>query len=305
MAIENLPPQSQETQNSSTDSTSWERLAHDVPFTGEIPETDTPAHLELPTKSPNRTCNFYIRQIQNIGRMPTVESFINSALQENYQEFTADTPEFDQFTNSYAENLDSALDHSTKVAIHEYSGNGYKAMNQVSRGFWDYEVLGKQTPEALAHAQELNEKVHQTIISAPSPDIDFTTYRGTDLNTFRGYNVSSISDLKNLENQFFLESGFCSTSLLRDKSFTNDNYDAAIYQKRNVEIKYLIPKDSHECIGLLTHDFSQYPEENEFLINSDSFSYISKVDITPDQSSAHLEMILIPRSIYDPAYSHN
>ena len=176
-------------------------------------------------------------------------------------------------------------------------------MNQVSRGHWNYEILGKQTPQALAHAQELNEKLHQTILAAPSPDINFVTYRGTDLNTFRGYDVNSVSDLKNLENQFFLEAGFCSTSLLRDKSFTNDNYDAAIYQNHNVEIKYLIPKNSHECIGLLTPDLSQYPDENEFLINSDSLSYISKVELSPDQSSAQLEMVLIPRSIYDPAYS--
>lgn len=295
--------------------TEWDTLGKEVPFPGATspnPSLDpnqeseqTSAPVELPTSSPNHTCNFYIREIKNSGRAPAVAEFLRDALAKDYQEFSANTPEYDQFTNSYAELLDSTLDYPTKSAIHEYSGNGYKAMNQVARGFWDYEVLGKKTPEAFAHAQALNEKLHSTILSAPSPDIDFVTYRGTDLNTFRGYNANSISELKNLQNQFFLETGFCSTSLLQNQSFTNTNFDADMHKNHNIEIKYLIPKDSQECIGLLTHDLSQYPDENEFLINQDSLSYISKVEVAPDQSSAKLEMTLIPRHIYDPAYSRD
>lgn len=279
---------------SDTQSTPWDQLKHEVPFPGDTPK------VHLPTSSPNRTCNFYLREIARTGRTPAVEAFIDSALQTEYAEFSPND-DYAEFASAYSAAIEDILDPSDQAALKSYSGLGYKAINQVARGFWDYDILGRQTPEKLEATRTSITKISHAISSAPSPDINFTTFRGTNLDSFRDYGVNSISDLANLENQLFLETGFCSTSFIADHSFANRSFDDPLRKSCNITIKYLVPANSHEGVGLLTDQLSYSPNQNEYLINRDSLSYISQVKIAEDQSSAELEMALIPREIYDPA----
>lgn len=275
-------------------SSEWSELGKEVPFRGDAPK------VQLPTSSPNHTCNFYLREIQRTGRAPAVEAFINSALQSEYQEF-APNHDFEEFATNYAEAVEDVLDSSDQAALKSYSGLGYKAINQVARGFWDYDTLGRQTPEKLEAARESIAQVSHAITSAPAIGVNFATFRGTNLDSFRDYGVNSVADLANLENQLFLDTGFCSTSFIADHSFAGRTFDDPLRKSCNITIKYLVPAGSHEGVGLLTDRLSYSPNQNEYLINRDNLSYISKVAISKDQSSAELEMALIPREIYDPA----
>lgn len=295
--------------------TEWDTLSEKVPFCSatspnpsldpnQSSESDQTPKIQLPASSPNRTCNFYLREIKNSGRAPAVEAFLTSALSTEYEEFSPNAS-YAEFAEAYSASVEEVLDPSDQAALKSYSGLGYKAINQVARGFWDYDILGRQTPEKLEEAHAAIARISHAISSAPSPDINFTTFRGTNLDSFRDYGINSLSDLTNLENQLFLETGFSSTSFISDHSFANRTFDDPLRKSCDITIKYHVPADSHEGVGLLSDHLSYSPQQNEFLINRDSLSYISKVEVAPDQSSAKLEMTLIPRHIYDPAYSQD
>lgn len=261
---------------------------------------------ELPTSSPNRTCNFYLREINRLGCMNNVRDFLSSTISRNPRTFSSsNSTELDQFCQNYTNRLEEVLDPASQSALKDYSGFNYKTINQVSRGQWNYDLLGAQTPEKLTHAQNTISQIRQAIAVAPPLEADLITYRGTNLDSFQGYNISSLSDLRQLQGQFFLETGFTSTSLSPDGSFANRDFDDPLRPPCNISIEYLIPKENHEVIGLLSHATSYNPEQHEILIDQDSLSYISNVEISPDQSGAKLQMTLIPREIYDPATHTN
>lgn len=270
----------------------WNRLT-EVPFAGE---TENPP---IPTTSPDKTCNQYLRAIDKFNhRMEAVQDFIKDAAARNYDSFDSESL-FSEFGTKYSTKLDATLDAQTKSELKNYSGYNYRPINQVARGQWDYETSGECTPEKLAAAQQTIELISHSIASSPTINLDFTTYRGTNLDGFHGYNISSISDLNNLKGQFFLEQGFTSTSFSPDKSFAGREFDDPLRQQCNINITYRIPKESHDGIGLLSDETSYSPEQQEYLINHNSLSYISKVSTDTDNNTANLEMILIPKEIYD------
>lgn len=291
----NRNPESEPSQ-SATSVNSQEHLEIDVPFVGE---TSAPT-INIPTKSPNRTCNFYLREIERQGRMTDVESFLNSALHRDYHE-PASPAELSTFATEYADLIDPCLNPEDKAALKRYSGYNYRLINQVSRGQWDYDILGQQTPEKVANAEEDIANIRHAIQAAPTPGIDLITHRGTNLDSFSSYGINSLNDLANLKNNLFLETGFTSTSLSSNHSFINRNdFDDPLRKSCNIAIEYHIPAEANEVIGLLSSD-TAYDNQYEILIDRDSLSYISSVEISPDQTSAKLQMTLIPRQIYDPA----
>jgi len=268
----------------------------DVPFASESP---TPT-INIPTKSPNRTCGFYLREIERQGRMPDVESFLGSALNRNYHE-PASSAELDSFADEYTDLIEPYLNAEDKAALKRYSGYNYRLINQVSRGQWDYDTLGQKTPEKVTSAEEDIANIRHAINAAPAPGIDLTTHRGTNLDSFSSYGVNSLHDLTNLEGNLFLETGFTSTSLSPAHSFMGrDNFDDPLRKSCNIAIEYHIPAEAKEVIGLLSTD-TAYDNQYEILIDRDSLSYVSNVEISPDQTNAKLQMTLIPRQIYDPA----
>ena len=145
----NRNPESEPSQ-STTDINSQEHPGIDVPFAGE---TSTPT-INIPTKSPNRTCNFYLREIERQGRMADIESFLNSALHRDYHE-PASPAELSTFATEYADLIDPCLNPEDKAALKRYSGYNYRLINQVSRGQWDYDTLGQQTPEKVTTPKKI------------------------------------------------------------------------------------------------------------------------------------------------------
>ncbi len=232
--------------------------------------------------------------------MKDIKSFLDSTLERQPHKFTSES-DLDQFCSAYADELDSTLSPEDRAALKNYSGLGYKAINQVARGQWNYDLLGAQTPEKLSSAEQTIDRISHAISSAPAIGADLITHRGTNLDSFQTYGISSLADLTNLKNQFFLETGFTSTSLAPDKSFTDREFDDPLRRTCDIAVEYLIPAENRETIGLLSGDTSYNAEQRELLIDKSSLSYIQDVEISPNQANAKLKMVLIPRQIYDPA----
>lgn len=256
---------------------------------------------DLPTSSPNSTCDFYLREIERLGRLPDVKDFLMDTANRDFHQF--DNPiDLDAFSEAYSEFIDRFLTDADKSALKNYSGFGYKVINQVARGHWDYDILGRQTPEALHQAQESIADLSQAIARIPSPGVDLVAHRGTNLDSFRSYGINSLSELKDLEGRFFLKEGFTSTSLSPSKSFAGQDFDDPLRRACDISVIYRIPKEAKETIGLLSSETAYNPEQSELLIDKGSLFYISSAELSPDRSSAQLEMTLIPRDLYDPAY---
>lgn len=320
MNTPNQFPESLPSANSDTPST-WDNLKQEVPFIDDTDHINTPDNTnntanfapnntelpqvtlpDLPTKSPDRTCNFYLRLIESQGDMDKVKAFLESALSREYHDFTSDsTAELDDFCDTYSAELSAALTPEDQAALKRYSGFDYKVINQVARGQWNYDLLGAKTPEKAASAEAAISQIDHAISIAPAIDADLITHRGTNLDGFQRYGVHSLAELANLENQFFLETSFTSTSLTSDKSFADREFDDPLRRTCDIAVEYLLPAENRETIGLLSHETSYNPEQNEIVIDKGSLSYISNVEINPDQSSAKLQMVLIPRQVYDPA----
>lgn len=48
---------------------------------------------------------------------------------------------------NYEKDVDQALGNKEKSAVKSYSGYRFAWINSVARGFWDYEKMGRKTPE--------------------------------------------------------------------------------------------------------------------------------------------------------------
>lgn len=270
------------------------------PDTSSQPET-APKIESLPTTSPDPTCRFYLREIDRLDRMKDLKDFLNDAAERDFHEFK-DPIDLDAFGAAYSEFISPALTPEDKAALKNYSGFGYKVINQVARGQWNYDLLGPQTPDQVAQAEHDISQISSAIAHVPSPGVNLVSHRGTNLDSFRAYGINSLSDLESLEGQFFLEEGFTSTALSPDKSFADKDFDDPLRRTCDIQITYRIPEEAQETIALLTPELAYNPEQSELLIDKGSLFHISSAEISPDKSSAALEMTLIPRNLYDPAY---
>lgn len=263
-------------------------------------QTPKQAIPDLPTTSPNPDYRFYLREIERLGRTTDVKNFLLDTADRDFHVFE-DPIDLDAFSEAYSEFSEPFLSPEDKSALKRYTGFNYKLINQVSRGIWSYDHLGVKTPEKVAEAEQTISAISQAIDHIPSPGVDLIAYRGTNIDSFRNYGISSLSDLASLEGQFFLEAGFTSTSLSPNHSFAGKEFDDPLRRSCDINITCRIPKEARETVGLLSAETAYNPSQHELLIDKGSLFFISATEISPDRSSAHLEMTLIPRDLYDPA----
>ena len=260
----------------------------------ELAEEKTP---KLPEKSPDRTTNMYLRFMRDDGNTEKVNGFLESALNRDYREFESSEEVAESFAD-YAEAV-SSLPAEDKQALLTYTGYQYKFVNSIARGFWDYDQLGPRTDEKFREFQAVSDNLARIIGEAPALGEDTAVFRGTNLDSFQGYGVSSLEDLKNLEGGVFLEQGFASTSLLRSGSFSERELDDPLRKACNIEIRYLVPGEAKDGIAVLTDDASYSKGQHEYILNRDSLAYVSKVEVSESGDKAQLDMLLIPRELYN------
>lgn len=257
-------------------------------------------HLtELPRTSKDSMTGFYLRGIESMGKAGEVVDYINAQLDaepkryDSADEFLADNPD-------YLEQADDSISSEQKGALRDYSSYNFAWINTVERGFWDYEKLGRKTPEKVAECKATADKIDQAICAAPAPAENFETVRGTDLSGFSQYGIHSIAELAQMEGQMMVERSFTSTALKKENSFTD--HDSTLWiGSGNVEVHYHIPGGYKTSVAMLDHSLSYSPGQTEVLINRGMVSYVSKVEIAEDGQHATLDVIVVPFEIYDPA----
>ena len=249
-------------------------------------------------RSENRYCEMYVQEIKRLGNQEDAGKYISMISEEDCAEYGG-ADGFLAANPGYEEKVSEALSDEEVASLREYSGYNYKAINSVLRGFWDYEQLGAKTEESEKRFRAAAEAINGAIDKAPDAEEDFMTFRGTNLDSFRGYGVESIADLAKMQGQFHLERGFLSTSVEEEGSYAGrESFDDPLKPACNISMRYKIPAGTHEGI-LLTGDASYSPSQSEYLIRSGSLSYISNVEISEDGGSAVVDCVLVPRQFYE------
>lgn len=259
------------------------------------------APVNFPTTSSDQTCNFYLKELERMGRTQDVANFLRDTEKRDFQKL--DGAGLQAYIETYNAYVGSQFSADDNEVLKRYSGFGSTAVNQVARGYWDYDRLGRQTPELVKEVNDDIQKLSETINNTPSGQMDIVTYRGTTPENFRGfYDSSTLENILSLQGQIIHDAGFVSTTLNEEENFANKEFDGPMYKPKNVLIKYKIPAEARETVGLLSSDTTYSPNECEILIDKGSLFYVSKVEMGNDskgQQRVCMEMTLIPRSIYD------
>lgn len=255
--------------------------------------------IEMPTTSPDTACRFYLREIERLGRTEDVKQWIETALKTE-PEIYGSTEEFLEANPNYEEKISENLESEEKAAVKSYSGYNFAWINSVARGFWDYEKMGKKTPELEEQIKDTTRKIVSAIDKSPKPEKSFVTFRGTNLDAFRSYGISQISDLEKMKGQLMLEQGFTSTALAREQSFVERKESSFWIKSSDIEIHYHIPSGSDDVIALTSDELSYSPQQTEVLIKYGSLSYVTDVSLD-EKGHAVMDMVLVPSSVYDHA----
>lgn len=250
-------------------------------------------------KSQNRIVNYILRMIGEDG-INNIDQYVESAFNKQYAAFNSEEQLaiFNEYiSNFYSNNSASDIDH-----IRYYTGIAFRNINAVLRGNWNYDQNGKLTDEKkyeyLDLAQDLSKSLNNIKINLPC---DIKTYRGVSLGSFKDYNITSIDELKNMVGQYFYDSGFTSTSLLRDRSFFDR--DLEWNEKCDIEIEYYISKECNDGLPLIRDELSYTKGQSEFLINKGSLTKIVDVKINND-GKAYIKAVLIPQKIWNMSYEN-
>ena len=165
----------------------------------------------------NKTVNLILKYI-GIDKQTELDTFVNDVSKRNFVEFSSleEVKAFfiDYLADFYNNNSRSDIDN-----IRAYTGIAFNRFSSVLRGVWNYDTNGLLTDEMKNKYLDYADNLSECIERAPTLSSNIKTYRGVSLDSFKDYGISSLEDLKNLENKYYYESGFTSTSLVRDKSF--------------------------------------------------------------------------------------
>ena len=229
--------------------------------------------------------------------MENVADCVNNALNtapDSYNSFE----EFLSANPGYEETTLQTLNADEKAALQSYSGYRFAWINSVARGFWDYEKMGRKTPELEEEIKEKTRNIISALDKAPAAEKGFVTYRGTNLDGFKTQGIGSLEDLAKLKGQFMFEQGFTSTALNRDNSFVNHEANDLWIGESNIEMRYHIPAGAKGVIALTSTELSHSTGQTEVLIDHDTLEYVSDVNYAED-GHAVLDVVMIPSSVYD------
>ena len=238
--------------------------------------------------SPNSTVQFIIRTLGH-EKVQELSDFADALERE---------PSKDIDLEQYVKDFRHTLSWQDAENLKSYTNRSYKYVNAIARGIWDYEELGPKTPDRTREYEALSEDVSQIITNSPKLPETIKTFRGTNLDQFRSYGISTVEQLQNLQGQLFYEAGFTSTSLDEAGSFYGKS-NAGFYRKDcNIEIEYRIPSGCNAGIPLADDALSFYAkDEAEFLIDKDSIFKILSVET--QEGKAHIKMALLPKKLWN------
>ena len=231
------------------------------------------------------------------GKKEEIDFYIHDALGREYLSLENEE-QVSEIFGEQASEFTFGLTYNEALSLRSYTGFSHKEINALLRDKWNYEQHGLLTDEKRRDYSKIAEDVEKILFKFPSLDRNCRVYRGVTLAQFHDYGIYTLEDLKAMEGRYFYDSGFTSTSLVRDSSLYNT--EAFQIGKRNIEIEYLIPEECRDGALLLDEYTSHYKTEQEYLINSGSLIKIISVDIDKENNTAYLRAVLIPKKIWDP-----
>ena len=250
-------------------------------------------------RSKDMACEMYVKEIKRLGNQDDAERFLGMITDEGVREYRS-VEDFSEANPDYTKAVEVTLSADEKDALKEYSGFNYKWINSAMRGIWDYELLGAKTDEAERRFLETAKVINGAIEKAPNVEEDFMVFRGTNLDSFRGYGVETLADLDKMKGQFHLEKGFLSTSIVEEDGFAGrKEFDDIQRGACNITMRYKVAAGTHDGILLAGSDLTYSEGQSEYLIKSGSLAYISKVEISEDERGAVLDCVLVPSQFYD------
>ena len=251
-------------------------------------------------ESKDRYTNMVLKYEIN-DRLDEINLYVNELLSRNYVSFI-DVTQIASFFKSNVDKLYENYNQDDIDTIRYYTGNAFKEVNAILRDNWNYEVNGLLTDEKKMNYRNLSSDIGRIIQSKGTELVDnIIVYRGVSLSTFKKFGVHSISELESLHEQYIYDSGFVSTSLIRDKSFFDRPLE--YHEHCDIEIQYLIPGECTDGVPLITADLSYNNQEQvEYLINSGNLSKVIDVKFNDDKSKAFIVMVYIPKVVWDKNY---
>ncbi len=121
--------------------------------------------------------------------------------------------------NNYISKFSEDLTNDDLITLRHYTGYDYKNINNYLRRIWNYEDNGKYSESVGEKYLNISLEISDLIKRFPSPDFNFYTYRGVNLNAFKPYNITNIEELTYMKNKYMYEQGFTSTSLKEETSY--------------------------------------------------------------------------------------
>ena len=249
-------------------------------------------------RSNNKVVNMVLNYIGE-ERLEEIDDYV--AFIKHNAAVTFNTPQDVRIAfHDYMRELYDNTKYEDVEKIRYYTGVSYNKINGVLRDKWDYEKNGILTDDIVSNMRQIADDISETIKKSPGLADYIKTYRGASLSSFKDYGVTTLNDLKDLVGQYIYERGFTSTSLIRENSFFDRKLE--YHSPCNIEIEYLIPKESNEGIPLTTQLLSYSSSQNEYLINKGSLSKIVDVVVDETENKAYLKAVLIPKRVWDLSY---
>lgn len=251
-------------------------------------------------ESVDKVTNMVLKYAIN-DRLDEMNFYIDDVVSRDYVSFD-NIEQVNCFFKNNIDNMYSNYNYEELSDLRYYTGSSFKEVNAILRNNWTYDVNGELTKEKESNYRIMASNI-SGIINSKGTELNsnIKVYRGVNINAFKKFGVNSLADLISLKGQYVYDSGFISTSLVRENSFFDRELD--YHEPCNIEIEYLIPNESDDGVPLINPELSyNSKEQTEYLINSGNLSRVVDVVLDEINNKAYLKMVYIPKKVWDLSY---
>lgn len=244
-------------------------------------------------KSKDFTTNYVLKYIGQ-EKLESIDTYVEELRLREYLRFN-NIAEIDAVLEPSIISFLEKLSFEEEQSIKNYTGLAFKNINAILRNKWIYEENGPLTEQIKEDTNKRIEELEEIFKKSVSLPADIIVYRGVNIRAFYSYGITSLEELPLLVGQYFYETGFTSTSLMKDSSFFDTTSENGVV--RNVQIEYLVPSESDDGIILTTENLSYSKEQNEYLLRNGTLSKIVSVEIKDNK--AYIKMAIVPQKVWN------
>ena len=146
-----------------------------------------------------KTVNLILKYICN-NKQTELDSFVNDVSKRDFIEFSS-LEEVNAFFTDYLAEFYNNNSIDDIDNIRAYTGISFRRFNSLLRGTWNYDTNGILTDEIKSKYLNYADNLRECIERSPTLSSNIKTYRGVSLDSFKDYGISSVEDLRSLENK--------------------------------------------------------------------------------------------------------